>query len=158
MTPTSGRSLTPTSGRSMTPTSEQSMAPTWVQSRRDTTILCKDQPPHLRHRCCLEETEIVFDEMGLDFVLAPRRVKISRCRGRCQGCQTPLRAASPDKFPDLNAILRVLNPGAVLAPDRRHCCAPKSFKKISMLYYDGKSGEIKLSVVPDVIVDSCYCV
>ena len=122
-----------------------------IRARRELVVRCKDQPKHLHGRCCLEEFEINFSDMGYGFVIAPETVKINRCRGTCS-------YRDPHMMANFSALLRALSPAGTAGAPRFHCCAPSRFSSMSIFYKDENSGGATQRNIPDTIVENCNCI
>ena len=122
-----------------------------IRARRELVVRCKDQPKHLRGRCCLEEFEINFSEMGYGFVIHPETVKINRCRGTCS-------YRDPHMMANFSALLRsrALSPAGTARAQRYHCCAPSRFSSMSI--FTMNEGDATMNNIPNTIVENCNCV
>lgn len=97
--------------------------------------------------CCLRELTINFrDDLGWDWVIAPKSIRMNYCQGLCPAIW-PSRAMSTT----LLNLLRQTNPTASPEP----CCVAHKVKPLTLLIFNG--GKHALSVLNDVIIDSCVC-
>jgi len=105
---------------------------------------CKDLPKKLKGTCCLDDFEFDYKKMGLPDVLAPEKVNIGRCRGKCVSSMI-IKSSE-------NARLRVMKLGSKASL----CCAPMSFSKISTLILNGKDSHVKTDM-DEIQIASCWC-
>ncbi|KAK9875925.1 hypothetical protein WA026_011029 [Henosepilachna vigintioctopunctata] len=93
--------------------------------------------------CCRYPLTVKFEEIGLNFILAPKSYEAFYCHGDCPYLTLQKNA---------HTHLATLSSPNTVQP----CCGPRKMKNITMIYFD-----LNLNVVvanlPGMVVDRCGC-
>ncbi|KAH1000094.1 growth/differentiation factor 8 [Dendroctonus ponderosae] len=111
------------------------------RKRRNSGLNCDEKANE--PLCCRYSFYVDFVEIGLDFIVAPKRYDAHMCSGECP-------YLTLQKYPHTH-LLKMAQPNSA-AP----CCAPRKMSAISMLYFDDKLNLV-LSSLPGMVVDRCGC-
>lgn len=111
------------------------------RKRRNSGLNCDEKASE--PLCCRYSFYVDFVEIGLDFIVAPKRYDAHMCSGECP-------YMTLQKYPHTH-LLKMSQPNTA-AP----CCAPRKMSPISMLYFDDKLNLV-LSSLPGMVVDRCGC-
>nr|QYF06711.1 myostatin [Holothuria scabra] len=110
----------------------------------DDAMVCTARSPVTT--CCKYPMEIDFEEMGWDWVIAPRRYDANYCHGDCPR-QYMLQYAHSQIVDAIgNPPLGATGP----------CCAPRTMSGLSMLHTD-RDDNIQFTVIDSMTVDACHC-
>lgn len=110
----------------------------------DEAMVCTARSPVTT--CCKYPMEIDFEEMGWDWVIAPRRYDANYCHGDCPR-QYMLQYAHTQIIDAIgHSTLGATGP----------CCAPRTMSGLSMLHTD-RDDNIQYTVIDSMTVDSCHC-
>ncbi|XP_060534152.1 growth/differentiation factor 8 [Cylas formicarius] len=93
--------------------------------------------------CCRYSFVVDFVEIGLDFIIAPKRYDAHLCSGECP-------FVTLQEYPHTH-LIKIASPNSA-AP----CCAPRKMSAISMLYFDEKLNVV-FGSLPGMVVDRCGC-
>ena len=97
--------------------------------------------------CCLKETTVnIQEDLGLNWVLAPRTFQFTYCLGLC-----PRVWPSSTLNLEYRGKLRAVNPTSSPEP----CCVPQDTRPLTVLTYE--NGRLVLKQLEGMIVDSCQC-
>ena len=97
--------------------------------------------------CCLKETTVnIKEDLGLNWVLAPRTFQFTYCLGLC-----PRIWPSSTLNMEYRGRLRAVNPTSSPEP----CCVPHDTRPLTVLTYE--NGHLVLKQLTGLIVDSCQC-
>ena len=89
--------------------------------------------------CCRESLYVNFTDIGWDdWIVEPKGYDANYCRGSCQ--------SSEPIYGYVTVIQKVLN--------KKPCCSPKSFSKLTILYQDVN---IYKKELPEMSVEECAC-
>ncbi|GMT36895.1 hypothetical protein PFISCL1PPCAC_28192, partial [Pristionchus fissidentatus] len=95
-------------------------------------------------KCCLFSNVIDFEEIGWDFVVAPRKWDTGACAGQCkERTKNPLNNISRD------AALDSAGQGAT-------CCHPDAFDSLQMVFIN-PSNNVVVKEVEGMIAVRCAC-
>ena len=99
--------------------------------------------------CHLVHHEVNFKELGLPFVIKPKRINIGDCQGYCSETYSRLNMTS-------NTMIRSLLPDPPTP-----CCVPVEFRPVQVLLslYNNtaKRFSIKVDRLNDAVVSKCGC-
>lgn len=98
-------------------------------------------------RCCRYPLTVDFDDLGWDWVIAPKRYEASYCSGECQMTFLPK---------NVHLYLSQLSNKTGMYPGTGMCCAPRKLSALAMLYFDKEYNFIYRSL-PGMVVDRCGC-
>ncbi|XP_073503953.1 growth/differentiation factor 8-like [Phyllobates terribilis] len=110
--------------------------------RRESGIDCDDSSGSL---CCRYPFIVDFEDIGWDWVIAPKKYKANYCTGEC-GLQFL------QKYPHSHVINQANQEGPT-GP----CCSPNKLSSINMLYFN-EDAEVIQGKIPGMVVDRCGCV
>ncbi|XP_065567265.1 growth/differentiation factor 8-like isoform X2 [Artemia franciscana] len=127
---------------STTPTIEVNLKPGKPRHKRTIGLSCDENSEETR--CCKFPLTVDFDELGWDWIIAPKRYEANFCAGEC-----PL--AFLQKFPHSHIVQQANPPGT-----SGLCCAPRKLSSITMLYFDNDFNII-YGLLPGMVVDRCGC-
>ncbi|CAG9772342.1 unnamed protein product [Ceutorhynchus assimilis] len=111
------------------------------RKRRNSGLNCDEKANE--PLCCRYSFIVDFVEIGLDFIIAPKRYDAHMCSGECP-------YVTLQKYPHTH-LLKMSQPNTA-AP----CCAPRKMSPISMLYFDDKLNVV-FGSLPGMVVDRCGC-
>ncbi|KAF7268071.1 growth/differentiation factor myoglianin [Rhynchophorus ferrugineus] len=111
------------------------------RKRRNVGLNCDDKATE--PLCCRYSFMVDFVEIGLDFIIAPKRYDAHMCSGECP-------FVTLQKYPHTH-LLKMTAPNSA-AP----CCAPRKMSPIHMLYFDEKLNVV-FANLPGMVVDRCGC-
>lgn len=94
-------------------------------------------------RCCRYPLVIDFDEMGWNWIIAPRKYEANYCSGEC--------SASLSQHTHSHLV------NQATFGRNNLCCIPRKMSSISMLYYD-ENYNINQGILPGMVVERCGCV
>ncbi|XP_033738705.1 bone morphogenetic protein 2-like [Pecten maximus] len=98
-------------------------------------------------RCCRFRTQINFQVIGWDWVIAPTEYEAFHCEGTC-----PDRFKMANTFTSIKSTLHKMDPTRFSAP----CCIPSSFKPLTILHEDAYNNLV-FTDFADMIVQDCKC-
>ena len=99
-------------------------------------------------KCCRHPIWISFADIGWDdWVVAPKGYQAYYCDGSCAN-----RAQSANNFALIKTLLHGIRSDSALSP----CCTATSMSPLSILHHDTR-GQLTVSVLDDMIVNSCGC-
>ncbi|XP_066149176.1 growth/differentiation factor 8 [Euwallacea fornicatus] len=127
--------------KSKAPYVETSVTEPKRRKRRNSGLNCDEKSNE--PLCCRYSFVVDFVEIGLDFIVAPKRYDAHMCSGECQ-------IMTLQKYPHTH-LVKMSQPNTA-AP----CCAPRKMSPMSMLYFDEKTNVV-LSSLPGMVVDRCGC-
>ncbi|XP_030759635.1 growth/differentiation factor 8-like [Sitophilus oryzae] len=127
--------------RSKAPFVEISVMEPKRRKRRNVGLNCDDKASE--PLCCRYSFIVDFVEIGLDFIIAPKRYDAHMCSGECP-------YLTLQKYPHTH-LLKMSSPNSA-AP----CCAPRKMSPIHMLYFDEKVNVV-FANLPGMVVDRCGC-
>lgn len=124
-----------------TPYVEISITENKRRIRRSTAMNCdeKSDVPI----CCRYPFKVDFEEIGFDFIIAPKRYDAYMCSGDCSH-------VTEQQFMHTH-LAQIAQPN-VTPP----CCSPRKLSAINMLYFD-KHENILIASLPGMVVDKCGC-
>lgn len=93
--------------------------------------------------CCRYPLTVKFEEIGWDFILAPKSYEAFYCRGECPFLTLQKHA---------HTHLVTMASSNTVHP----CCAPRKMRNITMIYYDVNLNII-MANLPGMVVDRCGC-
>ncbi|KAJ8984020.1 hypothetical protein NQ317_012243 [Molorchus minor] len=93
--------------------------------------------------CCRYPLMVDFEEIGFDFIIAPKRYDAHMCAGECP-------FVTLQKYAHTHLIM-MSSPNSA-----QPCCAPRKMSAISMLYFDEQLNVVYGSL-PGMVVDRCGC-
>lgn len=103
-------------------------------------------------RCCRHEMQVVFKEIGYEFIRQPQTFDLGYCKGRCPQFFNPntnhafFQSLLWYKKKDVNRDIP------------RPCCAPKTLVPLEILHVDEKNPQkLKTTVWQDMKVTECAC-
>lgn len=110
--------------------------------RRDSGLDCDENSPE--SRCCRYPLTVDFEDVGWDWIIAPKRYKANYCSGECEYMHL-------QKYPHTHLVNKA-NPRGTAGP----CCTPTKMSPINMLYFNQEE-EIIYGKIPSMVVDRCGC-
>lgn len=120
---------------------ETSVTESKRRKRRNSSLNCEEDAN--QPLCCRYSLIVDFEELKMDFIVAPKRYDAHICAGECP-------YVTLQKHPHTH-LVKMAQPN-MAAP----CCAPRKLSPISMLYFDDDSNVV-LSSLPGMVVDRCGC-
>ncbi|XP_050302121.1 growth/differentiation factor 11 isoform X2 [Anthonomus grandis grandis] len=127
--------------KSKAPFVETSVTEPKKRKRRNSGLNCDEKANE--PLCCRYSFIVDFVEIGLDFIIAPKRYDAHMCSGECP-------YVTLQKYPHTH-LLKMSQPNTA-AP----CCAPRKMSSISMLYFDAAMNVV-VGSLPGMVVDRCGC-
>jgi growth differentiation factor 8/11 len=115
------------------------------RDKRSTSLDCSDESAE--HRCCRFPLEVDFEEMGWDWIIAPKLYRPYYCSGDCPFVFQPLSPHTHITYQHADRHRRL-----AAGP----CCTPAKMSSISMLYFDER-GNIIYATLPKMVADQCGC-
>ncbi|XP_061579844.1 growth/differentiation factor 8 [Cololabis saira] len=112
------------------------------RARRDSGLDCDENSPE--SRCCRYPFTVDFENIGWDWIIAPKRYKANYCSGECEYMHL-------QKYPHTHLVNKA-NPRGSVGP----CCTPTKMSSINMLYFNRKE-QIIYGKIPSMVVDRCGC-
>lgn len=109
------------------------------RSRRNPHHVCTSAAD----KCCLHDLVIDFEKIGWDFVIAPKRYNAYICSGHCNNMTTSLYSRG-DAAKKANF-------------DHFHCCHPKEYTGITILFVQQESDIVMMREVPNMVAKDCGC-
>ncbi|XP_018575773.2 growth/differentiation factor 11 [Anoplophora glabripennis] len=109
--------------------------------RRNLGLNCDDKMNE--PLCCRYSLDVDFEEIGFDFIIAPKRYDAHMCAGDCP-------FVTLQKYPHTH-LIKMSSPQSA-----QPCCAPRKMSAISMLYFDEQLTVVYGSL-PGMVVDRCGC-
>ena len=110
--------------------------------------------------CGIEDFEVVFEDLDLDYILAPHSYNARQCSGSCSHQTITANGALANNHAKIMAsakFLSQLKPGEFVKEPKAPCCVPSQYSSMTLIIPDVKNGGIKYVVYSHMIVTECKC-
>lgn len=110
--------------------------------------------------CRVEDFEVVFGDLNLDYILAPHSYNARQCSGSCSHQTITTNGALANNHAKIMAsaaVLSQLKPGKFVKEPKVPCCVPSKYSSMTLIIPNVKQGGIKYVVYSHMIVTECKC-